>query len=52
MVAVSFTISAVLAIIIGLLVLVFPKFLRWAIGLYLLIFGILQLLGGYTSFSP
>jgi uncharacterized membrane protein HdeD (DUF308 family) len=43
MVSISLTISAVLAIILGLLVLVWPKILRWAVGLYLIIFGIVQL---------
>ncbi len=52
MALISFTISAVLAIIIGLIVLIFPKFLRYAIGLYLIVFGILQLLGGYMGLSP
>ncbi len=53
MVAVSFTISAVLAIILGILVLVFPKLLRWAVGFYLVIFGILQLINQYyPQFSP
>jgi len=47
MVALSLTISALLAIILGLLVLAFPKLLRWAIGLYLLIGGILQLIALY-----
>ena len=51
-VALSFTISAVLAIIVGLLVLVFPKLLRIAVGLYLIIVGVLQLLGNYVLFSP
>lgn len=44
---VSLTILAVLAIIFGLLVLIFPKFLRVAVGLYLLIAGILQLINIY-----
>lgn len=52
MVALSLTISAVLAIILGIVVLVFPSLLRWAIGLYLIIFGILQLAGNYIGFSP
>lgn len=44
---ISLTISAALAIILGLLILIFPKLLRWAVGLYLLVFGILQLTGNY-----
>lgn len=52
MVAIALTISAILAIILGILILAFPKLLRWAVGLYLLIFGILQLAGNYLNFSP
>ncbi|MBI2449060.1 DUF3096 domain-containing protein [Candidatus Pacearchaeota archaeon] len=37
------TISAVLAIIIGILILIWPKLIRLAIGFYLILFGILQL---------
>jgi uncharacterized membrane protein HdeD (DUF308 family) len=46
MVSLTITLSAVLAIIVGLLVLVFPKLLRVALGLYLIIVGILRLLPG------
>lgn len=52
MATISLTISAILAIILGLVILIWPKLLRWAVGLYLLIFGILQLLGNYVDFSP
>jgi len=52
MVSVVLTLSAILAIIVGLLVLVWPKFLRLAIGLYLIIFGILQLLQDNLGLSP
>jgi len=44
MVGIAIGISAGLAILIGLLVLVFPKLLRFAIGIYLIIWGILQLI--------
>ncbi len=37
-------ISAVLAIIFGVLVIAFPRFLRWFVGLYFIIVGILGLL--------
>jgi uncharacterized membrane protein HdeD (DUF308 family) len=47
MVALSLTIAAILAVIFGLLVLAFPKLLRWTVGLYLLIWGILQLVALY-----
>ncbi|PIN90936.1 DUF3096 domain-containing protein [Candidatus Pacearchaeota archaeon CG10_big_fil_rev_8_21_14_0_10_34_76] len=52
MATISLTISAILAIILGIVILIFPKLLRWAVGLYLVIFGILQLLGTYVDFSP
>ena len=41
-IATTVTISAGLAIILGLAVLLFPKMLRWAVGLWLVIHGILQ----------
>lgn len=53
MAIISVTISAMLAIILGIVVLLFPKLLRWAIGLYLLLFGLVQLFAQYvTQFSP
>ncbi|MDO8468062.1 MAG: DUF3096 domain-containing protein [Nanoarchaeota archaeon] len=47
MVSTILTISAVLAILIGILVLAIPKFLRYAVGLYLILMGILQLVNLY-----
>ncbi len=38
----SLTISGVLAILVGLVILVWPKTLNIAVGLYLLVTGILQ----------
>jgi hypothetical protein len=38
------TIAAILAIIVGLLILVWPKLLRLGVGLYLIAWGILQLI--------
>lgn len=52
MATISLTISAFLAIILGILILLFPKILRWAVGIYLIIIGILQLTGNYLQFSP
>ena len=43
-IGISLTISAVLAIILGIAVLAFPKLLRWAVGLWLIVFGIVQML--------
>jgi len=42
MVAISLALSAGLAILVGILVLVFPKLLRWGIGLYLIVWGLIQ----------
>lgn len=42
---VSLAISGVLAIIFGIIILVWPRSLNIAVGLYLLISGILQLVG-------
>ncbi|MDP3987466.1 MAG: DUF3096 domain-containing protein [Nanoarchaeota archaeon] len=36
--------SAVISIIFGILVLAFPKFLRYFVGFYFLIIGLLQIL--------
>ncbi|MEK6898891.1 MAG: DUF3096 domain-containing protein [Nanoarchaeota archaeon] len=47
MAEISLTITAVLAIIMGIIVLIFPGLLRWAIGLFLLAFGALQLVNQY-----
>lgn len=44
MASISLTISAVLSIIVGIIVLVFPKILNYAIGIYLLLIGILRLI--------
>jgi len=44
MVGVTLTISAILAILFGILVIAFPKLIKWMVGLYLIIVGILQLL--------
>jgi uncharacterized membrane protein HdeD (DUF308 family) len=44
---ISTTILAVLAIIFGVFVIAFPKLLRWAIGIYLIAFGIIQLTAQY-----
>ena len=54
MVVYSLAIPGILALILGVLVLIWPKFLRYAVGIYLIITGISQLLGGFDllSFSP
>lgn len=52
MAVISLTISALLAIVLGIVVLLFPRFLRWAVGLYLIVFGIIQLSSNYIQFSP
>ncbi len=43
MVLIKATLSAILTIIVGLLVLVWPQFIRFLIGVYLIIIGILGL---------
>jgi len=43
MASITLTISGILAILAGLLVLFFPKLLRIAVGLYLLVIGVLNL---------
>jgi len=44
MITSTLAISSGLAIVMGILVLAFPKLLRWAIGIYLIAAGILQLM--------
>jgi uncharacterized membrane protein HdeD (DUF308 family) len=43
MAEVVMTISAVTSIVLGLLTLVFPRLLRWPIGLYLVVTGVVAL---------
>ena len=38
------TISGILAVLLGILVLAIPKFLRFAVGIYLIVTGVVQLL--------
>lgn len=45
MVAISLAISGTLAVIAGLLVIFFPRLLRWALGLYLIAVGVISFLG-------
>jgi hypothetical protein len=47
MATITLTIGAVLALIAGILVLAVPKFLRYAVGIYLLAIGALELLNIY-----
>jgi hypothetical protein len=46
-ISISALITALLAIILGILVIAFPKLLRWAVGLWLIAFGVIQLLAQY-----
>jgi len=48
MAVITLTLSAILAIIAGIVVLIWPKTLNIAIGLWLLISGILQLVAEYV----
>jgi len=47
MVLLSLAISGILAVIAGIIILIWPKSLNIAVGLYLLIAGILQLIAQY-----
>ena len=42
--AIVLTISGILAIFLGIIVLIWPKVLNYAIGFYLILIGILQIL--------
>lgn len=39
--------SAILSILVGLLIIIFPAALAWAVGLYLIIMGALELTKNY-----
>jgi uncharacterized membrane protein HdeD (DUF308 family) len=43
------TLSALAAIIAGLVILIFPKIINYAIGVWLLLYGALQLIPNYLS---
>ncbi|MBS3080001.1 DUF3096 domain-containing protein [Candidatus Pacearchaeota archaeon] len=47
MVTTTLAISAILSIIFGILILVWPRFLNYFVALWLIITGLLNLLGGY-----
>jgi hypothetical protein len=49
MVAISGLILALFAIIIGVLVIAFPKLLRWLIGLYFIVWGLFALFGSVVA---
>ena len=44
---ISLTLSAILAVLAGIVILIWPKSLNVAVGLWLLISGILQLIAQY-----
>ena len=43
--SVTLSIGAVVAIVAGVLILLFPRLLNYIVGIYLIVFGLLQLLG-------
>jgi hypothetical protein len=45
MAALTLSLSGILAIIFGIIILVWPRALNYAVAIYLIIFGILQILG-------
>lgn len=52
MAIITVTFMAVLSIIFGIIVLIWPRLLNYLIGIYLILIGILQLLGTYVGLSP
>ncbi len=53
MVAITVTISAILAIILGIIILIWPKALNLAVAIWLIFYGLLQIVAGiYPDFSP
>ena len=51
MVSITLTLSGILAILLGIFVLIWPKFLRYAVGIYLIVVGLLQIFGGFDLLS-
>ncbi|MFA5060792.1 MAG: DUF3096 domain-containing protein [Candidatus Pacearchaeota archaeon] len=49
MVELILTLSALTAIVAGLIILIFPKIINYAIGIWLLIYGVLQIIPSYLS---
>ena len=45
MVSITLAISGILAILVGILILAVPGLLRWAVGVYLIIIGVLSFVG-------
>lgn len=52
MVLLTTTILAVISILFGILVIAKPRLLSYLVGIYLILAGILQLLGSYVGLSP
>ena len=53
MVAITLTLSAILAIIFGIIILIWPKALNLLVAVWLIISGILQLVGtAFPGLSP
>jgi len=52
MVLVTITLTALLSILFGILILVWPRLLNYFVAIYLILVGLLQLVGGYLGFSP
>jgi hypothetical protein len=49
MATITLTLGAILALLAGILVLAFPKFLRYAVGIYLVAIGAIELFGVYLG---
>jgi uncharacterized membrane protein HdeD (DUF308 family) len=52
MVTLTITATALLSILFGILILIWPKILNYLIGIYLILVGIIQMVGGYLDLSP
>ncbi|MEK6800878.1 MAG: DUF3096 domain-containing protein [Nanoarchaeota archaeon] len=52
MVLLTFTLSAILSIIFGILILIWPRLLNYLVAIYLILIGLIQLLGSYVGLSP
>jgi uncharacterized membrane protein HdeD (DUF308 family) len=46
--AIVITITAILAIIVGVIIMIWPKIINYAIGIWLILYGVLQIISDYS----
>jgi len=46
--AILITITALLAILVGIIIMIWPKIINYAIGIWFILYGVLQIAAGYN----